>query len=61
MAKTYKYNKDDYKKRIKIEQIFSRLKIYKRIYARYDKLLSNFKGFVLLAFSIIGLNILNSS
>ena len=59
IAKTYIYDKKEYKQRIMIEQIFGRLKSYKRINLRYDKLLRNFKGFSLLAFSIIGINILN--
>lgn len=54
----YKYDKNEYIKRIKIEQIFSRLKSYKRINLRYDKYIRNYSGFVLLAFSIIGLNIM---
>jgi transposase len=60
MALTYIYNKEEYKKRIKIEHIFGRLKMYKRIEQRNDKLLKNYKGFTLLAFSWISLNILNS-
>jgi len=58
-AINYKYNKNEYSKRIKIEQIFSKLKIYKRIYARYDKYIRNFNGFVLIALSIIATNIFN--
>ena len=60
MALTYIYNKEEYKKRIKIEHIFGRLKMYKRIEQRNDKLSKNYKGFTLLAFSWIPLNILNS-
>ncbi len=56
--RTYAYQRDDYIKRIKIEHIFARLKIYKRINLRYDKLLRNYRGFVLLALSMIGINIL---
>jgi transposase len=59
IATNYKYNKNEYSKRIKIEQIFSKLKIYKRIYARYDKYICNFNGFVLIALSIIATNIFN--
>ena len=59
MAKTYNYDKDEYKKRIKIEHIFGRLKMYKRIEQRNDKLLKNYRGFTLLAFSWISINILN--
>lgn len=57
----YKYDKNMYAKRIKIEHIFARIKNYKRINNRYDKLIRNFNGFVFLAFSIIGINILNSA
>lgn len=56
---TYKYDKQEYIDRIKIEHIFSRLKGFRRLSYRYEKLFRNFKGFVLLAFSIIGINIIN--
>jgi transposase len=59
LAKTYRYNKNDYLKRIKIEHIFARLKMFKRISQRNDKYLRNFAGFTYLAFSIIAANILN--
>jgi transposase len=59
IASTYTYDKDKYKKRIKIEHIFGRLKIFKRIDQRNDKLLRNYKGFVHLAFTQIAINILN--
>ena len=55
---TYKYDKCVYKKRIKIEHIFSRLKMFRRITLRYDKYIKNFSGFVYLAFSIIGSRII---
>lgn len=58
---TYNYDINEYKKRIRIEHIFGRLKVNKRINLRYDKNLRNFSGFVLLAFSIIGINIINKS
>jgi putative transposase len=50
---TYVYDKNEYIKRIKIEHIFSKLKIYKRINNRYDKLLRNYIGFVYLALAVI--------
>lgn len=56
--KTYKYNKTEYVKRIKIEQIFGRLKNFRRFNCRYDKLLRNFSAFTYLAFSLIASNIL---
>jgi transposase len=57
--KTYQYDKKEYTKRIKIEHIFSRFKMIRRVNERQDKLLRNYKGFSLLAFSIIGINIIN--
>lgn len=59
LYKTYMYNKNEYIKRVKIEQVFSKLKNYKRAYIRYDKLLRNFKGFILIVLSMISINILN--
>jgi len=59
LYQNYKYDKNEYGKRIRIEHIFSRLKIYKRINMRYDKLVRQFSGFVLLTLSIIGVNIIN--
>jgi transposase len=43
------YNKPLYKERNKIERFFNRLKQFRRIATRYDKLLVNFMGFVKLA------------
>ena len=60
MYKTYKYDKNEYKQRIKIEHIFARLKMFKHIEQRNDKLLRNYSGFVMLAFSCIAVNIVNS-
>lgn len=59
LALTYKYNKDEYIKRIKIENIFARLKMFRRLNVRYEKLCRNFSSFVFLAFSFIAINILN--
>ena len=55
----YKYDLNEYKKRIKIEHIFSRLKIYKRINVRYDKYLRTFAAFVYIALIFISINIIN--
>lgn len=60
IAKIYKYDNKEYIKRIKIEHIFARLKMYKRIEQRNDKLLRNYSGFTHLAFSCIAINIINS-
>jgi putative transposase len=40
---------DLYKERNKIERFFNRLKQFRRVATRYDKLLANFLGFVKLA------------
>lgn len=58
LANTYKYDKNKYIERIKIEHIFARLKMYKRIEQRNDKLLRNYRGFVYLAFTGIAINII---
>lgn len=58
LYKTYTYDKTEYKKRIKIEHIFGRLKNFRRFNFRYDKYLRNFSAFIYLAFSMISLNIL---
>lgn len=55
---SYKYDKKEYKKRIIIEHIFSRLKMFRRINLRYDKLFINYINFVYLALSIIGFKII---
>lgn len=43
------YDSDLYKERNKIERFFSKLKQFRRVATRYDKLLANFMGFVKLA------------
>lgn len=57
--KTYKYDKIKYKNRIKIEHIFARFKMFKRVEQRNDKLLRNYRGFAYLAFINIAINIIN--
>lgn len=58
-ALTYKYDKTEYAERNKIEHIFSRLKMFRRLDHRYDKYIKNYSGFVYFAFSIIANNIIN--
>ena len=60
LYKTYSYDHSKYKQRIKIEHLFGKLKINRRLSFRYDKFLRHFKGFVLLAFSILSINILKN-
>lgn len=43
------YDRDLYKERNRIERFFNRLKQFRRVATRYDKLLQNFMGFVKLA------------
>ncbi len=43
------YDLDLYKERNIIERFFNRLKQFRRVATRYDKLLANFMGFVKLA------------
>lgn len=57
--KTYKYAKNEYAKRIKIENTFAHLKAFRRFNYRYDKFMTSFRAFTYLAFSIIASNILN--
>ena len=49
MYKTYKYDKTEYKKRIKVENTFAIIKNNKRNVLRMDKLVRNFAGFVYLS------------
>lgn len=43
------YDKTLYKERNRVERFFSRIKQYRRIATRYDKLAATFMGFVTLA------------
>ena len=43
------YDKDLYKERNRIERFFAKLKQFRRVATRYDKLLQNFMGFVAIA------------
>jgi len=43
------YDTDLYKERNRIERFFNKLKQFRRVATRYDKLLQNFMGFVKLA------------
>ena len=46
------YDRELYKRRNEVERLFRRLKAYRRIFTRYDKLDIIFSGFVLLALII---------
>lgn len=43
------YDREIYKERNRIERFFNKLKHFRRVATRYDKLLTNFMGFVTLA------------
>ena len=43
------YDADLYKERNRIERFFNKLKQFRRVAPRYDKLIANFMGFVKLA------------
>jgi len=45
------YDKELYKKRNEVERLFRRIKAYRRIFTRYDKLDIIYLGFLLLAFT----------
>jgi putative transposase len=50
------YDADLYKERNLIERFFNKLKQFRRVATRYDKLLANFMGFVKLAATAISVN-----
>lgn len=50
------YNAELYKERNRIERFCNKLKQFRRVVTRYDKLLANFIGFVKLAAIAIWLN-----
>jgi len=45
----HRYDTALYKERNRVERFFNRLKQFRRVATRYDKLLANFRGFVQLA------------
>lgn len=48
-AAVSRHDKDLYKERNRVERFFNKLKQFRRVATRYDKLLANFLGFVTLA------------
>lgn len=48
-AAVSRHDKDLYKERNRVERFFNKLKQFRRVATRYDKLLANFMGFVTLA------------
>jgi len=57
----WEYDKERYKQRNEIERYFLRLKRFRRVFTRYDKLDLVFSGFILFAMiidAIVSVNIL---
>jgi transposase len=54
--KPWAYDKELYKKRNEVERLFRRLKGFRRVFTRYDKLDSMFLAFVVFALIMIALN-----
>ena len=50
--KPWKYDKRAYKLRNEVERIFRRIKRFRRVFTRHDKLDTMFSAFVLLAFIV---------
>jgi transposase len=47
------YDKESYKQRNKVERLFNKIKQFRRVATRYEKLKANFLAFVLLACIVI--------
>lgn len=48
-----KYEKERYKRRNRVERLFNRLKQFRRIATRYDKLARRYAAFVLVAAAVV--------
>lgn len=60
LFETYRYEKTEYVKRIRIEQTFARLKKLRRLEARYDKKMRSMWGFAYLGCAILILEKMNN-
>jgi transposase len=47
------YDKEQYKQRNKVERLFNKIKQFRRVATRYEKLTAMFLGFVILALIVI--------
>ena len=56
----WEYNKELYKRRNEVERLFRRLKAFRRIFSRFDKLDVLFLGFILLALIFDALRSVNT-
>ena len=52
----WEYDKELYKRRNVVERLFRRIKEFRRVYTRYDKLDIIYLGFVCFCFAVIWLN-----
>ena len=52
----WEYDKELYKRRNVVERLFRRLKEFRKVFTRYDKLDKVFLGFVYFSLSVIALN-----
>jgi putative transposase len=48
-----RYDKEQYKQRNKVERLFNKIKQFRRVATRYEKLTATFLGFVILALIVI--------
>ena len=53
MTTAYSFNKNLYRKRIKIENTFQKLKSFRRLMIRFDALIENFLSFIYIAASLL--------
>ena len=53
-TESWEYDKELYKKRNEVERLFRRIKGFRRIFTRFDKLDVMFMGFVVFALIVIG-------
>jgi transposase len=56
----WNYDRELYKQRNEVERLFRRLKGFRRIFTRFDKLDRVFEGFILIALIFILLNSVNT-
>ena len=51
-VKPWEYDRELYKRRNEVERLFRRLKAYRRLFTRYDKLDIVFKAFICIALTV---------
>ncbi|MDR1777073.1 MAG: IS5/IS1182 family transposase, partial [Desulfovibrio sp.] len=53
--KPWQYDKELYKRRNEIERLFRKLKGFRRVFTRFDKLATVYRGFVVFALIVMAL------